>query len=95
MPAGATPAGATNVRHRTVDAGFALSLREPRVARFRAAGWASLFVGIPLAGLTYWLLSRKLDLTRERAIIAAEASLLDNDDRDEIALDEQPAPLAT
>ena len=30
MPAGATPAGATNVRHRTVDAGFALSLREPR-----------------------------------------------------------------
>ncbi len=39
----------------------------------------SLFVGIPLAGLTYWLLARNVDLTRERAIIAAEASLLDPD----------------
>jgi nucleobase:cation symporter-1, NCS1 family len=57
----------------------------------------SLFVGIPLAGLTYWLLSRGLDLTREHAIIAAEAPLLDNHREvdDDISREGAPAPLPT
>jgi nucleobase:cation symporter-1, NCS1 family len=36
----------------------------------------SLFIGIPIAGLTYWLLARSQDLTAEKALIAAEDPVL-------------------
>jgi nucleobase:cation symporter-1, NCS1 family len=57
----------------------------------------SLFVGIPLAGFVYFLLSRNLDLTQERAIIAAEAPLLDGgttSPHNQVAQGD-PAPVST
>jgi hypothetical protein len=40
----------------------------------KAAGGAdfSLFVGLPVAGVLYWLLARNLDLTEERRLAQAE-----------------------
>jgi hypothetical protein len=37
----------------------------------------SMFIGLPVAGVLYWILTRDLDLTEERRIAAAEADELE------------------
>jgi hypothetical protein len=36
-----------------------------------------MFIGLPVAGVLYWILTRDLDLTEERRIAAAEADELE------------------
>jgi hypothetical protein len=40
----------------------------------------SLFVGLPVAALLYWILSRSIDLKAEEALAAAQADSLEVDD---------------
>ena len=56
---------------------FSTALYTGPVAQALGGADISVFIGLPVAGVLYWILTRDLDLTEERRIAAAEADELE------------------
>jgi purine-cytosine permease-like protein len=56
---------------------FSTVLHTGPVAQALGGADISMFIGLPVAGVLYWILTRDLDLTEERRIAAAEADELE------------------
>jgi len=51
---------------------FSIALYTGPVAESLGGADLSVFIGLPVAGIAYWLLTRNLDLTQEQRLAAAE-----------------------
>jgi cytosine/uracil/thiamine/allantoin permease len=58
---------------------FSTGLYEGPVAKVFGGSDFSLFVGLPVSGLLYWVLMRNVDVAAEREIAEREASALEEE----------------
>ena len=56
---------------------FSIALYTGPVAKSLGGADFSVFIGLPVAGIAYWLLTRNLDMSEEQRLTAAEASELE------------------